>query len=74
MQKNDSAAVYWFQQSMIHNNLIGKGNYGIMLYEGRGGLKMDKEQGLYLIRQAADVGIPFFREYLMRIDGKSYHF
>ncbi len=50
--KDDEKAVYWLEKAMNAGNVFAKGFYGIMLYEGRGGLNADHAKGRTLIMQA----------------------
>jgi hypothetical protein len=49
--KNDNMAVYWLKKAMDAGNVFAKGFYGIMLYEGRGGLTANRAKGHALISE-----------------------
>ena len=49
--KNNDTAVYWLKKAMDARNVFAKGFYGIMLYEGRGGLTANHAKGHALISQ-----------------------
>ena len=49
--KNDSLAVFWLKKAMAAGNVPAKGFFGIMLYEGRGGLPTNRAKGRALISQ-----------------------
>lgn len=49
--KDDKLAVYWLRKAMNAGNVFAKGFFGIMLYEGRGGLAANRVKGHALISQ-----------------------
>lgn len=49
--KDDNIAVSWLKKAMNAGNVFAKGFYGIMLYEGRGGLAANRVKGHALISQ-----------------------
>ena len=49
--KNDNTAVDWLKKAMDARNVFARGFYGIMLYEGRGGLTANHAKGHALISQ-----------------------
>jgi Sel1 repeat-containing protein len=51
ISKDDEKAVYWLKKAMSSRNVFAKGFYGIMLYEGRGGLAANRAKGHALISQ-----------------------
>jgi hypothetical protein len=53
--KDDNMAVSWLKKAMVAGNVFAKGFYGIMLYEGRGGLTANRTKGHALISQVYNV-------------------
>ena len=51
-QKDETKAASWFKKAYEGGNKDAKGDYGIFLYEGKGGLKQDKQTGQRLITEA----------------------
>ena len=51
ISKDDEKAVYWLKKAMSARNVFAKGFYGVMLYEGRGGLTANRARGHALISQ-----------------------
>ena len=63
--KDEVKAAYWFEKSMEGGNATAKGQFGMMLNEGTGGLLMDKKAGKKLIAEAFNAtNDSTFSEYL----------
>jgi len=55
LRRNDNLAVYWLKKAMTAGNVPAKGFFGIMLYQGRGGLTANRVKGHALISQVYNV-------------------
>jgi uncharacterized protein len=56
VEKNEQGAFYWYSQAIKQGYVNAKWNAGLMLLQGEGGLPINLEVGITLIKDAANSG------------------